>query len=401
MSRLILILILAVAGSQLRAQLTDNRQLSADITVPARGNTAFSNRILWPEYSAFQIPPRQESILEKSLNFRLRSTGFFKNNEYSNPFVTGSSLVGIFFEPVLEYHPDAKTTIRAGAHLLKYHGRDQFDRKLPVLSLQFDATDHLSLIFGTINGTVNHGLIEPMQDFESYLINNYENGLQLLLNYPRIRSDIWLNWEQFLKPGDPFQEHFTVGANSSFMLLNTKKFQITAPFSAVFRHKGGEIDTSPLHVTTYLNMVQGIRLNRILLNSFFKSAAISQHLVEFVEINPGNQVETPYGHAFYSRISLDTKIGSLEAGYWKALDYFSPHGMPVFQSFSPKDSLFHQPNRELLVIKYQYELNLTGFLKFVFRFEPYYQFDTGKIDHSLGVYLILDDAFFITRVKRT
>lgn len=356
--------------------------------------------MLWPEYATFQTPWRQDSLIGKSWFISIRGNAYFKNNEFKNPFATGASLLGIYLEPALEYHPDRKTTIRAGAHLLKYHGEDNFERKVPVLTVQFDATEHFSLIFGTINGTVNHNLIEPVQDFENYLVNNYENGLQLLWDYPQFRSDVWLNWEQFLKPGDPFQERFTAGSNSTFLLYSTDLFQVTAPFSTIFRHKGGETDATNLPATTRFNLVQGLRLNWTLRNSFVKSVSLAQNYAEFLEINPGDQVTIPYGHGSFSRVMLDTKIGSFEAGYWKAHNYISPHGMPVFQSVSQDDPLFLQPDRQMLVLKYQLELNLTHFLKFALRFEPYYYYDTGRVDHSWSLYLLFDDDYRIGRARR-
>ena len=309
-------------------------------------------------------------------------------------------MLGIYFEPTLEYHPDAKTTIRAGAHLLKYHGEDQFERKVPVLTLQYDATDHFSLIFGTINGTVNHSLIEPLQDFENYLVNNYENGLELLWNYRQFRSDVWLNWEQFLKPGDPFQEHFTAGSNSTFMLFESRLFTITAPFSTVFRHMGGETDATNLPAITQLNLVQGLRLNWTLTNSFVKSVALAQNYVEYLEIHADPELRIPYGNGSYSRFLLDTKIGSFEVGYWKAHNFISPHGMPIFQSVSQDDPLFLQPDRQMLVLKYQLELRLTHYIKFALRIEPYYHYDTGRIDHSWSVYMLFDDEFLLAKTKR-
>jgi len=394
------ILILSAGIAQPQAQTTVDESAKTADSVPFIRSAASRNQILWPEYAAFQTPAREDSIVPKSLSARMRSTSYFKNNEYKNDFITGASLVGIYLQPVLEYHPDAKTTISAGAYLLKYHGTDQFDRKVPVLSIQYDANEHFSMIFGTINGTVNHGLIEPVQDFENYLVNNYENGLQLMWNYPQFRSDVWLNWEQFLKPGDPFQEHFTAGTHTSFMLYDSKMFSITAPLSLLFRHMGGETDATNLPATTRMNLVQGLRLNWTLSDSFVKSVGLAQNYAEFLEIHPGDQVTVPYGHGSYSRFFLDTKIGSFEVGYWKATNFISPHGMPIFQSVSQKDPLFLLSDREMLVLKYQFERNLTDFLKFAFRFEPYYHYYTGRLDHSWSLYLIFDDEFLITKTKR-
>ncbi|MFA6126516.1 MAG: hypothetical protein WC699_04365 [Bacteroidales bacterium] len=397
-SRLLIIFCIAFAGLNTangKAQTADSIKIAADSVKKAN---AFGE-VMWPENAFFQTPPRKDSIIPKSLYFRIKSTAYFKDNEYKNPFVTGTSLLGIFFEPSLEYHPDKKTTIHAGAHLLKYHGEDTFERAVPTLSLQYDPTDHFSLIFGTINGTVNHGLIEPVQDFENYLIDNYENGLELLWNYPQFRSDVWLNWEQFLKRGDPFQEKFTAGTNSTFMLYESKLFQVTAPFSAIFRHQGGEIDATNLPAITRLNMVQGIRFNWSLENNFVKTVALAQDYVEYLEIHPKPDLRIPYGSGSYSRFLLDTKIGSFEIGYWKAHNFISAHGMPIFQSVSQDNPFFVQPDRQMLVLKYQLSIKLTNYLKFAGRYEPYYHYDTGRIDQSFSVYLLFDDDFLIGKTK--
>jgi hypothetical protein len=375
--------------------------------IPGAGQAADSAKpapiygpvIPWTEYGAFQEFSKADSVIPGSLNLRLRSTGFFKNNEYQNDFITGYTLVGINFEPVLEYHADRKATFRGGAHLLKYSGRDEFDRILPVLSLQYDRSDHFSLIVGTLYGTAAHGLPEPVFDFENYLINNYENGLQMLFKYPGARGDVWLNWEKFLKKGDPFQEKFTMGINTLFRLAGTSHFQLTAPFSAIFRHQGGEIDDTNLPASTRLNLSEGLRAELLFGEGFFKSMWVSHLYFQFQEINPGWQVAVPYGSASYSRMGLETKIGSLESGYWSSHDFISPHGMPLFQSVSTEDPGFFLSYREMLVVKYQYQANLTDYLRLAIRIEPYYLFDTRRIDHSWSVYLIMDEGLFLARTN--
>jgi hypothetical protein len=353
----------------------------------------------WPEYKAFQSPVQMDSLVPGSLSLRVRSTSFFKNNEFKNPFIYGQSLVGLFFEPVFEFHPDGKTTIRAGAHLLKYYGRDAFDRILPVISVRYDATEHFSMVFGTIYGTVNHGLIEPLQDFEDYLVNNYENGIQFLFKYPDFKSDVWLNWEQFIKLGDPFPEIFTAATNNEFRFFSLKNLTVSAPFSAVFRHTGGEIDSYWVPGGTKLNVVHGLRAELNFPKGFIRNMYGVQNFLEFIEVNPGSHITIPWGHGSYTRAGISTKIGSLEAGYWTSSDFTSAHGMPMFLSTSIKDPNYYQASREMLTLKYQFTKELTRYLNFVFRFEPYYHFDTGRMDHSWSVYLKLDEEFFLAKTK--
>ena len=354
----------------------------------------------WPEYPAFQMKEFPDTVIPGSFNLRLRSTSFFKNNEFKNNFIYGQSLVGINFEPVVEFHPDKRTTIRAGSHFLKYWGRDSFDRILPIISVRFDASEHFSLVFGTLYGTAQHGLVEPLQNFENYLLHNYENGIQLLIHYPNLHSDIWLNWEQFIKVGDPFPEIFTAAANNDFLLFQYKRMTLTAPFSAVFRHTGGEIDTYWVPGGTKLNLLHGLRLHFDFGKGFFRNAYGVQNFLEFVEVNPGQHITIPYGHASYTRAGITTRLGGLEAGYWQGEDFQAPLGMPLFLSTSVKDPTYYQTSRRMLTFKYQYQFNLTDYLRFALRFEPYYYFDTGRTDHSWSVYLVLDEDFFVGRLRK-
>ena len=397
--RLTIILLLALPFLPAPAQTAgeDGRRKPDTIAIAAM---PVSNRIMWPEYAAFQSPYRHDSLLTRSLYIRLGSTAYFKNNEYRNAFVTGESLIGIGFDPMLEYHPDKKTTFRAGAHLLKYFGEDNFDRYAPAISIQYDASDHFSLVFGTLNGTVNHNLPEPVMDFRYYLTDNYENGIQFLWSYPQFRSEVWLNWEQFLKPGDPFQEKFTAGTNSTFLLWSTDLFKITAPFAAVFRHRGGESDATNLPAVTELNLNEGLRLSWIFDYPFLKSVSVSQDWLEYLQIHMRDPNGIPFGNGSYTRVGVTTLIGSFEAGYWRAHNFVAPHGMPIFQSVSQKDPLVIVPDREMLVLKYQLELKFKDYIKLVGRFEPYYHYDTRRLDHSWSLYLIFDDEFLVARTRK-
>jgi len=255
------------------------------------------------------------------------------------------------------------------------------------------------MIFGTLYGTTSHGLPEPVYDFEKYLTDNYENGIQFLWDYPVFRGDVWLNWEQFIKQGDPFQEKFTVGANTVVEAWNWGGLQISFPFGVLFRHTGGEIDSTNLPAGTQSNMILGFRTEYSFDSRFFRSAWFNQQWIEFFEVNPGGHITITNGRGNYFRTGIETRIGSFEAGYWMANNYISPHGMPMFQSVSQKDPLFYLPVRELLTLKYELHKPLTSFLDFAIRIEPYYHFYTGRMDHSWSIYLKLNERFFLGKLR--
>ncbi|MFO7617100.1 MAG: hypothetical protein R6V75_07595 [Bacteroidales bacterium] len=336
---------------------------------------------------------------EGGLDLHLRGNAFFRNSEFRNSLVTGYTMVGTALEPVLEFRPDRRTLIAGGAQLLKYAGSDRFDRVMPVIRYQYDRSEHFSLIFGTLYGSAAHRLPEPVFDFEQSLINDYENGIQLLLNYPSFKSDIWLNWEQFIKKGDPFQEMFTAGMNSSIVFYDSPGLRLSAPLITLFRHQGGEIDSTDLPASTRLNLVQGFRADFAFGQRFVRSAWTDFLWMEFTEINPGGHITIPYGHGTQCKAGISTRLGNLEAGYWRGVNFIAPLGMPLYQSVSQKTGQLTEPERRLITLRYELDKRVTPYLRLLMRFEPYYDLINNRIDHIWTASLAVDGSFFLARHK--
>ena len=354
----------------------------------------------WEDYSAFQEDYRLDTTRSEQFYIRIRNANFFKNNEYASEFRTGSSITGLFIRPSLDYYLSPRTVIRAGAHLLKYYGRDEIERASPVLTIHHILNDHVSLVFGTIYGTVNHGLKEPVFGFEKYLLDNYENGFQFLFDYDGFRGDIWLNWEQYIKEGDPFQEKFTIGASTCFDLYHTGSLSLEMPFQALLRHAGGQIDNTSLPSGTQGNFLQGLRLELKGNGDFVNRLVLEQSWLQFAEINPGGHISIPYGFANYSVFKMDTKLGEIGFGYWRSTDFKAPHGEGLFLPYSDYREGFYLAEREILAVKYQYFAPLNDYLDFILRFEPYYHFHSGRIDHSFSVFLLVNTDFFLAEAGR-
>lgn len=373
--------------------------LLALFSLPMSVSGQLSTGPTWEHYALFQEDYSIDTLRKEQLYIHINNLNFFKNNEYKNDFVTGQTLVGLFLEPTIDYYADEKTRIRVGAHLLKYHGRDSFDRFTPIISVQHHANEHIDLIFGTIRGTANHGLLEPIMGFEQHLINHYENGLQFLIKYPWIKADVWLNWEQFIKKNDPFREMFTAGTNLYIKIHDEEQWHFGVPVQMLFRHRGGEIDSSNLPSDTKSNFALGLRLNWIPGNKYLKSINLEHNLLIFQEINPGGHIKIKHGQGMYSLLGADTKYGLIQLGLWQGYNYFSPHGEPLFLSSSLKDPDNYTPERTMLTVKYQYHIRLTNFLDMALRIEPYYHFYTHRMDHSWSIYLILNKDFFLRDAK--
>jgi cobalt/nickel transport system permease protein len=83
-------------------------------------------------------------------------------------------------EPELIYSPTSRVTLRAGTHLLKYSGEDNFSEIKPLFSATLNFSENTSLTLGSLSGSDSHKLFDPHFNSER-LYNEYlEDGLQFL-----------------------------------------------------------------------------------------------------------------------------------------------------------------------------------------------------------------------------
>ncbi len=140
--------------------------------------------------SSFYSDPTINKNDSTKLFLRIENTNFFKNDEYFGKLTSGLTYIGTFIRPELVYQPYSKIKIIAGVHLLKYSGLGVFTQALPVFSFQYAPSKSVQFIMGSINGGANHRIIEPLYSFENHLVNNLENGVQLLIHKKRFSCSL-------------------------------------------------------------------------------------------------------------------------------------------------------------------------------------------------------------------
>ena len=94
----------------------------------------------------------------------------------------------------------------------------------------------------TITG--NHDLIEPLLEPERFLTAKPETGLQVKYNGIRFTTDAWIDWQQFIESGDPFQERFAFGAAANLKIIDKNNSELSIPITFYGQHRGGEINNS-------------------------------------------------------------------------------------------------------------------------------------------------------------
>ncbi len=354
---------------------------------------------------AFQTYVPLYDSCSKTLNFRFESSSFFKNNEYFDNFAYGYTGLGFYVKPTLEYYFSPKIKVSAGVYLLKYSGRDNFTQVIPILSVQYKIAKSLELVMGNIYGTANHQLAEPLFRYDRYFQNHIEYGFQFLLNSATIHSDLWLSWEHYIMVGDTAQEHLVAGSSSVFKVMrNRRGFSLSIPLQFLVAHKGGQLAPPPHKpMSTILNALTGAKLTYQFNNE--SSIDFEPQLLLYEGLHlpyPGELNAQPFknGWGSYTTLTYHHNWLHVMIGYWYAKRFIAPHGEALFQSVSEISPNFSQSKRELLTSKIWLNKTIYRSIKIEARFENYYDLMTHKLDYSYGLYIVMNESFFLTRYKR-
>ena len=338
----------------------------------------------------------------KHLNLRFESSSFFKNNEYQSYFATGFTGIGVMFKPTLEYYFNMDTKLNLGVFGLKYSGLDGLSELTPIYQIHHKITNGLELIFGSLYGNLNHDLAEPLYRFDRYYLNNVEYGIQILHKSKYLDSDLWLNWEQFIFEGDPFQEEFTLGNHSKLKLFCRNYFEIEGDIQLLLYHKGGEIDTYMGPAFYMFNGSYG-------LDFYIKTNPIKYTIrSKFLNYKGEGLPERVKNHKHYKNGSgilfsgdMEHNYFYLETGYWNGNKFVSPNGEYLFMSISESESEFFQDNRQIIYTKFRLKRHISENLKLELRANFYADLINNSMpDYSFGLYFIANELFFLKKINK-
>ena len=341
---------------------------------------------------SYQISPVDSGKIFLAID----NTNFFKNNEYFGEITDGYTALGFHVTPKVEYIINPKIKIAGGVHLLKYSGRDEFTKAIPLLSIQYTPFKNLNIILGDIYGTTNHGVIEPMFEFERYLNNYIENGIQFLWDSKNIHTDLWLDWEQYILQGDPFQEQFNVGLSSQINLFKlSDKIDFSFDFQNIIRHEGGQVNKKNKPLYTLYNNATGISLQYNVNRKYIEKIKFTPYVVNYQDLSPTKNQMYIDGTAVYTTLELLSESLGLFLGYWYSEQYITPLGNPLFESISRNKWWVDNPVREILMAKISYQKKLFYGVSLSFRVETYSDLQNGNMDYSYGFILLFTDRFLL------
>lgn len=341
-----------------------------------------------------------DSADTKKLLLQIDNTNFFKNNEYFGDIAEGYTLLGFHLTPRITYIPNKNIKLTAGTQILSYYGRKNEIEAALLLSFQYQFHKNISLTLGNINGTLNHRLIEPLFDYERYLNNNIENGIQFLWNSDHIFADLWIHWEQQIFQDDPFQEKFNVGLSANYKILEQEDYSISIPFQNLIRHEGGQINsTNEDPLITIFNNATGLSFKKYSAEKLIHTLKFSTYFASYQDLSPTKQQMYIDGTASYTTLELFNNRFDFLVGYWYGKQFVAPLGNPLFETYSRTKFFVEEPVRQLLTAKINYHNKIYNGIFLDLRFEPYFDLINGYFEYNYGLVIIFKESFFLKNMK--
>jgi len=350
---------------------------------------------------SFYLPASYQAEKKNDIYINLTTLGFTKNNEYFDRIADGYTLFGYQIWPELVYFPSENIKLSAGVFAWKDFGNNKYSDVKPTFTVDI-GWKSLRFIFGTLQGNLEHQMIEPLYDFERIMTDRIENGIQAIFNKDRFMADFWINWEKMLYEGDPEQEELSGGLSMKYRLFNHERFDLDIPFQIIGLHRGGQIDTSPLPIKTVFNTAFGISgLLKFPESTFFHGIASDNYLVVYDDLSFEKIDAFREGFAYYLNLTLKTKLFDLMVSYWNGDKYITNHGGELYNSRSTtfKHPEYIEPNRELLIFRLLQDIHIIDNLYLTARFEPYYNFVKNEFNFSHGLYINYKHTFLVRNVK--
>ena len=333
----------------------------------------------------------------------INALGFSKDNEYDhyrNPVITGYTLFGYQFSPYLSYHVTKNIRVEGGIYLQKDFGNSTFSTVAPTFSVKYQKNS-FSLIFGNLESSLNHRLIEPLYNFERVLNNRLENGLQLQVMRNDLFLDAWIDWQRMIYFNDPRQEALTAGLNISKRIVNGRSTQLTVPVQLVAHHQGGQINykfNGPIE--TIVNSALGLEVKHQSAG-LVRETRLNGFYVYYKSLTPDLLQPFKDGSGAYFNATASTKYGlDVMGSFWYGHEFVTVEGGRIYPSVSVTNYTQQHHLMKLFIVRFLYNIKVREGLYATARIEPYYDFYFRSVQTSYGVYLNFRDRFFLWARKK-
>ncbi len=333
------------------------------------------------------------------LSLEVDNLNYLRNYEYFGAIPLSYTLLGHQLMPQLKYQLNENFSLKGGLFLRREFGLNGFTNITPVLTANYQKRG-VSFSVGTLQGAANHQFIEPLYDAESLINDRIEQGVQLVVNKPKLWLDWYIDWEKAIVRHSAYPEEFTTGVSARLKVLNSERLTITLPLQSLVAHKGGQIDTSNAAVESLFNTAAGISVELNNPTSFLKSIETAHYMVTYRDLSGQKKQAFRQGKGLYSSLIFKTHFSlDVDARYWWGDGFYGPRGGALYSSISEKYPGYTEQKRSLLFLSFIYDKPLCPNVWLDLRLEPYYDLRNHLLEYSYSVFLRFKKEFTLRRLK--
>lgn len=366
------------------------------LAVTFTANAQFNNEAIFNRI-------RPADSLANELHFNFYNFNYVRNYEYNNKFHDGYTLYGTQLEPQLVYYANPNLAVTAGAYLRKDFGNEGVYDAKPLFSLKYHKRN-LTLVFGSLEGNIQHNYIEPLYDVERKITTPIEYGTQLLIDREKFKLDSWVDWQKMIYKASPFKEEIVGGLITETTLAEQNGWKLTLPAQFLAYHQGGQIDLlRQVDISTLFNGATGFKLHKAI-GYKVKEVFTDNYIAVYKDFSPNKVRAYQGGFGLWLNAGVTTKWGDLVATYWKGNNFITIKGMPLYQSVSENlyNAGFKQQHRNILALRYIYQKELVPHLFLDVRFEPHFDLNhaDSQLQFSHSLFLTYKEDFRIFKKSR-
>lgn len=354
------------------------------------------------DQTQLEMPLRSsDSLSGNELNLRIGSHSFFRNNEFFEKMAQGYTLFGTLLNTELVYQANPKLSLAAGLFMRKDFGAAGLKQIEPRFTLTVHGKRH-ALLFGNLEAQVSHRLIEPLLDYETFMLHHTEQGIQFKTWHPSIWSDTWISWDRMQYLGSDYQERFTAGHSSEIPLLKNKQHALSVVFQGLVHHRGGQLDIDSTPLQTVFQGAGGLRYKKRS-EGFLRELNVEALVVHYQDLSPTKGWPSASGSGIHTNLRLTSKYGiGMVLQYWNARNFLSLRGGSLYQSRSSETARIpaYSAQRQLVFCRMFYQKELVPHLFCDLRFEPYYDLEESYLEYSYGLYLSYRSDFRLLAGKK-
>lgn len=359
------------------------------------------------DFPVFKYGTEVNPADSQKISLNLYNLNYLHNTEWFSEIPLSGTLFGYEIIPEIQYQPLPKFVLKAGLYLQQEFGRARYTTVAPTFTAKYQAR-RSAFIFGTLEGSTNHGFVEPLYDYAWLINKRLENGFQILTKTKHYDHDLYINWRKAIHPGDDFKEELDVGYSARVKFVNTDKWSVDMPIQFIYSHAGSQFQTDGSPWVSLANTAIGPAITYKNDGGWIKRVHFDNYYVRYMDASKDKRQPYKSGNGFLSHLMLNFGDFSFDLRYWNADKFITARGLSLFGSISEKDPDIRLRKRELLIGSFIYDKKIMKNLYFDLRLIPYYNFKENistnttfikNMEYSYEMYIKYVMHFNLGKVK--